>query len=384
MKAQLSKFDSIRPFEPEELPEVYDRLLANPQFQAVVKYLYPQVPMEAVAQKMKACKTNLDFQKAFCYGFIKDILAKMGRGCELDYAAIDREKRHTFLSNHRDIVLDSGILDVMLIDAGFATTCEIAIGDNLLALPWVKDLVRVNKSFIVKRGLPLRDMLLASKLMSEYMHFAITEKQENIWIAQRSGRAKDSNDRTSEGVLKMMVMGGTGTPAERLKELRIVPLSLSYEYDPCDYLKAMEFQQKRDDENWKKGPQDDLISMQTGIYGYKGHVHFHCAPCLNDYLDSLPADISKEEFFTRVAEYIDHEIHRNYRLYPCNYVALDELRGTSDHADHYSAEDKEFFDRYVEGQLAKVNLPHADMPYLHERILTMYANPAINYLNASR
>ncbi|MBM6992417.1 MAG: acyltransferase [Prevotella sp.] len=380
MNTQLSKFDAIRPFEPEELPEAYDRLLANPQFQTVVKYLYPQVPMEAIAQKMKACKTNLEFQKAFCYGFIKDILAKAAKGCEMDYSAISPTGRYTFLSNHRDIVLDSGILDVLLIDAGFDTTCEIAIGDNLLALPWVKDLVRVNKSFIVQRGLPLREMLIASKLMSEYMHFAIIEKKENIWIAQRSGRAKDSNDRTSEAVLKMMAMAGQGTPAERLKELNIVPLSISYEYDPCDYLKAQELQQKRDDENWKKGPQDDLISMQTGIYGFKGHVHYHCAPCLNDYLSQLPADLPKEEFFAKVAEYIDHDIHRNYQLYPCNYVALDELQGTTEYEAHYTAEDKAFFDKYVEGQLAKVQMPHADMPYLHERILTMYANPAINFL----
>jgi len=383
MNALLTPFDDIRPFEPEELPEVYDRLLANPQFHAVVNFLYPQAPIEAVAQKMRACKTNLDFQLAFCYDFIKGVLAKAARGYEMDCTAIDVNGRYTFVSNHRDIVLDPGILDVLLMDAGFTTTCEIAIGDNLLSLPWVKDLARVNKCFIVKRGLPLREMLMASKQMSEYMHLALTEKHENVWIAQRSGRAKDSDDRTSEAVLKMMVMGGKGTIVERLKELRIVPLSISYEYDPCDFLKAQEFQQKRDIPNWKKGEADDLVSMQTGIFGFKGHVHYHCAPCLNDFLDSLPADMPKDRLFAEVAARIDREIHRNYKLYPSNYVALDELRGKTEHADKYTEADKKFFDKYVEGQLAKVQIEGPDMPYLRECILRMYANPAINYMAAT-
>ncbi len=383
MNALLTPFDDIRPFEPEELPEVYDRLLANPQFHAVVNFLYPQAPIEVVAQKMRACKTNLDFQLAFCYDFIKGVLAKAARGYEMDCTAIDVNGRYTFVSNHRDIVLDPGILDVLLMDAGFTTTCEIAIGDNLLSLPWVKDLARVNKSFIVKRGLSLREMLMASKQMSEYMHLAVTEKHENVWIAQRSGRAKDSDDRTSEAVLKMMVMGGKGTIVERLKELRIVPLSISYEYDPCDFLKAQEFQQKRDIPNWKKGEADDLVSMQTGIFGFKGHVHYHCAPCLNDFLDSLPTDMPKDRLFAEVAARIDREIHRNYKLYPSNYVALDELRGKTEHADKYTEADKKFFDKYVEGQLAKVQIEGPDMPYLRECILRMYANPAINYMAAT-
>ena len=226
MNFELKKFDGIRPFEPEELPEVYDRLLANEQFQAVLKYLYPEVPLEMVARKMRACRTNLDFQKAFCYDFIKGVLAKAARGCEMDATAVDTSRRYTFVSNHRDIVLDSAILDVLLMDAGFTTTCEIAIGDNLLGLPWVKDFVRVNKSFIVKRGLPMREMLEAGRLLSEYMHYAVAEKHENVWVAQRSGRAKDSDDRTSDGVLKMLTMGGTGSPAERLRQLHIVPLAI--------------------------------------------------------------------------------------------------------------------------------------------------------------
>ena len=376
------EFDTIRPWEPEDLPEVFDRLLANDQFKQVLAYLYPQVPLEMIAQKLKACKTNLDFQLAFAYDFVHGILKKAATGCEMDCSSLDNTRNYTFISNHRDIVLDSAILDVMLIENKFKTTCEIAIGDNLLSLPWVKDLVRVNKAFIVERALSMRQMLMSSKRLSDYMHFAIKEKNENIWIAQREGRAKDSNDRTQKSILQMMSMGGEGSIIERLKQLHLVPLSISYEYDPCDFLKAKEFQQKRDHAEWKKGPTDDLVSMQTGIFGYKGHVHYHAAPCLDEYLDSLDPDMPKQDIYNKVAAYIDQQIHRNYRLYPGNYVALDMLEETEAYTDQYTAEDKAKFENYIQGQLAKIDLPNKDEAYLKERLLTMYANPVRNNLAA--
>ena len=377
-----SIFDDIRPYEPEELPQAFDRLLADRQFCAVVAYLYPNVPLEAIAMKMKACATNLDFQKTFCYGFLENLLAKASRGCDMDVDAVSIERRYTFVSNHRDIVLDSALLDKLLIDVGFTTTCEIAIGDNLLSLPWVKDLVRINKSFIVERSLPPRQMLMASKRMSEYMHFAIAEKKENIWIAQREGRAKDSNDRTQPAILKMMAMGGEGSPLERLKALHIVPLSISYEYDPCDFLKAKELQQRRDNADFRKSANDDVVSMRTGIMGYKGRIHYHCAPCIDDYLDTL-VDVPKCEFFDRVAEHIDREIHRHYRLYPNNFVALDLLDGTDVHAGRYTETDKKAFLAYMDKQLSKVDLENPDIDFLRERMLAMYANPARNQLALS-
>lgn len=382
---QLHKYDSIRPFEPEELPEVFDRLVQNEQFCQVLAYLYPGVPVEAIRQKMHQCKTNLEFQKAFCYGFLKNLLAKASLGCDADFASLDLSKRYTFISNHRDIVLDSALLDVMLIDSGFKTTCEIAIGDNLLAAPWIKDLVRVNKSFIVLRSAGIREMLTNSKRMSEYMHLVINEKNDNIWIAQREGRAKDSDDRTQEAILKMMAMGGEGSATERLRQLHIVPLSISYEYDPCDYLKAAEFQLKRDIEGWKKSKQDDVLSMQTGIMGFKGAIHYHCAPAIDDYLEQIPADTPKGDIFKVVASHIDKCIHSNYRLYPNNVAALDILEGTS-HGG-YSESEKATFEQYIAKQLSKtVDMLNKlgitpDKPFLRERMLTMYANPARNKKN---
>lgn len=375
-----SFYDDIRPFDPEELPAAFERLLSDAQFQQVLGYLYPGVPLEAVKTKMMACKTNLEFQLAFCYGFLKDLMAKASKGFDMNVEAVDVTKRYTFVSNHRDIVLDSALLDVLLYDAGFNTTCEIAIGDNLLSLPWVKDLVRLNKSFIVQRSLSSREFLMASKKMAEYMHYVVGEKNDNIWIAQREGRAKDSNDRTQPSILKMMAMGGEGSPVDRLRQLHIVPLAISYEYDPCDFLKAAEFQLRRDVPGWKKTALDDVNSMRTGIMGYKGGVHYHCAPCIDGFLDNLSPDIPKTKVFDVIAEHIDKEIFRNYRLYPSNYIALDMLEGNEAHAGRYTAEDKAVFEKYLQGQIAKIDIPNKDEAFLRERMLTMYANPARNCL----
>ena len=378
----LSEFDPIRPFEPEELPEVFERLLNNEQFRKVIAFIMPEMSFDVFATRMRECKTGLEFQHTFCYGFLEKLLSKASKGCDIDVSAIGNQGRFTFISNHRDIVLDSAFLDKLLIDAGFTTTCEIAIGDNLLTLPWIKDLVRVNKSFIVERNLPMRQMLAASRRLSEYMHYAVNVKHENVWIAQREGRAKDSDDRTQEAVLKMMAMGGTGSAVERLIQLHIVPLTISYEFDPCDYLKAQEFQLKRDVQGWKKSPQDDLVSMQTGIFGYKGRIHYQCAPCLDNYFTQLDPALPKTKLYASVAAFIDRQIHRNYRLYPCNYVALDLLRGSTAHRSAYTDVDQTAFEQYISGQLAKIELENKDESYLRERLLTMYANPAINYLAA--
>lgn len=377
------QFNDIRPFEPEELPAVYNRLLSNSQFQAVLKFLYPDVPLEAIAKKMRACKTNLEFQLNFAYKFLDELLGKLSTGCDMDISEISNTECYTFMSNHRDIVLDSALLDKLLVDKKFSTTCEIAIGDNLLSIPWVLDIVRVNKSFIVKRGLMARERLEFSHTLSSYMHFAITQKHENLWIAQREGRSKDSDDRTQRSILKMLTLGGEGSIIDRLEELRISPLSISYEYDPCDFLKAAEFQQKRDNKEWKKGDMDDVISMRTGIMGYKGKIHYHASKCINEYLESLRnVDMNNSELMDTIALHIDRQIHRNYQLYANNYIALDLLRGNNEHSDKYTPEEKAHFEKYLAGQLAKIEIPNKDEEYLTKRMLEMYANPTINHLNA--
>ncbi len=373
----IHDFDDIRPFLPEELPAVYDRLLADPEFRNVLAYVYPGVPAEQLEALMRSSKTNLQFQLNMVRPMLTNLLSHAAKSLTSNFAAIDneRDRPHTFISNHRDIVLDSALLSYVLAEEGLDTV-EIAIGDNLLIRPWIKDLVRVNKSFIVQRALTMRQMLLASAHMSRYMHFVISEKHENIWIAQREGRAKDSDDRTQESVLKMMAMGGD------LRELNLVPLAITYEYDPCDYLKAQEFQNKRDIADFKKSRQDDLDNMKTGIFGPKGKIHYHAAPCINDWLDTLPTDMPKTAYFRAVADHIDREIHKHYHLYPGNYVAADLLRGTDSHAGFYNQEQQAQFEAYLQKKLLMVTLEKPDLPFLRERMLTMYANPVFNHEKA--
>lgn len=378
-----AEFDEIRPYAPEELPQVYEELIADPMFQAVVAQVIPGVPFEMLAMQMRQCKTNLDFQKAFFYKLLKDLVKKCAKGIDFDCSALtDKTNHYTFISNHRDIILDAAFLDILLVDENM-NTVEIAIGDNLLIYPWIKKIVRINKSFIVKRGLSLREQLQSSMLMSRYMHYAATEKKENIWIAQRQGRAKDSNDLTQDSILKMMTMAGEGDLYERLKEMNIVPLSLSYEFDPCDYLKAKEAQQKRDDENFKKSPEDDLINMQTGLYGYKGHIHFQTSACINEELDEIKAqNLPKTEVYGAIASLIDKHIHRNYHLYPVNYIAHDWLNNKKEFVHLYTDTDIAQVEQYINGQLEKIDLPDKDIPFLRQCILTMYANPVSNHLKA--
>ena len=386
----LEEFDEIRPYEPEEMKPAFEELLNDRQFNVIMKGLAPWLPKSVrnglLRLAFMGVKTPLDFQLRFMKPVVKYIIWKHTDGCTFDDASLrenlaglhhapsskpDTQSRYTFVSNHRDIVLDSAFLDLKLVSAGYPTTVEIGIGDNLLIYPWIKRLVRMNKAFTVRRGLSLRETLAASQLMSRYIHFAVTQKKENIWLAQREGRAKDSDDRTQEAVLKMLAMGGD------LRELNIVPLTISYEYDPCDYLKAQEFQQKRDNPNFKKSRQDDLDNMKTGIFGYKGRVVYRTAVPVNTWLDEL-SDLPKTEYYKAVAERMDREIHQGYELFPCNYIALDELNGSTAYASHYTDADKQRFEAYLSGQLAKITLDHKDEAFLRERILTMYANPVKN------
>ena len=376
------EFDEIRPYYDEELPAVYDELIADPAFRQVVQLALPGIPFEMLAAKMRTCKTKLDFQVSFCYDFLKKIIKETTQGVTLNNEAQGTPdgRAFTYVSNHRDIVLDSGFLSLMLVEQG-QDTVEIAIGDNLLIYPWIKKLVRINKSFIVQRALSMRQMLESSARMSRYMHHTICDKHQSIWIAQREGRAKDSNDRTQESILKMFAMAGEGDIVSRLKEMNIVPLAISYEYDPCDFLKAKEFQQKRDNPDYKKTTADDLLNMQTGLMGYKGRVHLCTAECLTKQLDELDRSLPKQELFVRVAELVDKGIFANYRLYPNNYVAADLLEGSNHFAAHYTLEDKQRFSDYVDGQLARIDLPDKDGPFLREKLLLMYANPLRNQLS---
>lgn len=377
-----AEYDEIRPYSPEELPQIFEELIADPEFKAVIAHAFKDVPFEHIAMAMRASKSNLEFQKALVYPFVKGVIKKLSSGLTVSYENKEHMAHSLCISNHRDIIMDSAFLCIVFADT-VDNTVEIAIGDNLLIRPWIKKLVRVNRSFIVQRSAGIREMLASSKRLSSYMHYTITERKQPIWLAQREGRAKDSNDRTQEGLIKMLSMYSREDIIDALKVLNIAPTTISYEYDPCDFLKAKEFQQKRDNPEWKKAPQDDLINMQTGMFGYKGGIHYHIADCINDEIDAIDRTLGKNEKTAAVARIIDRHIHKNYKFWPINYYFYELLTGDARFADKYTAEEKAKLDAYMQGQIEKIDLPNRDDDFCRTKILEMYANPVINYLKAT-
>ena len=376
-----AEYDEIRPYLPEELPQVFEELIADPEFQAAIGYAFQGMPFEQIAAAMRASKDNLEFQKNIVYPFVKGVVQKLSSGLTVSYDNKESMAASLCMSNHRDIIMDSAFLCILFVET-VGNTVEIAIGDNLLIRPWIKKLVRVNRSFIVQRSASIREMLASSKRLSSYIHHTITERKQPIWIAQREGRAKDSNDRTQEGLIKMLSMYSGGDIIDALKVLNIAPTTISYEYDPCDYLKAKEFQQKRDNPEHKKSPMDDLINMKAGMFGYKGGIHYHVAACINDEIDAIDRSLGKNEKTAAVARIIDKHIHKNYKFWAINYYFYELLTGDARFADKYTAEEKARLDAYLQGQIEKVDLPNRDDDFCRTKILEMYANPVINYLKA--
>ena len=248
------EFDDIRPFYDSEFHDKMKVLVTEPGFEHAVRYVLRDINYELFCQELLTIDNKKDFQLLVMRSFLEGLTQKTTKGLtgnNLD--VLDKAKSYTFMSNHRDIVLDASLLNLLLIRNGIKTS-EIAIGNNLLIYDWISDLVRLNKSFIVKRDVGVRQMLDAARQLSGYIHFAITKKNESVWIAQREGRSKDSDDRTQESLIKMLGISGEGDLINNLKEINIVPVSISYEYDPCDYLKAHEFLLKRDNPDFKKIP----------------------------------------------------------------------------------------------------------------------------------
>jgi len=375
-----NKFDDIAPLYDHEVSQTIQELLVDPGFIHAVKYVLTDISWDDFVTEMSQYKSKYDFQSRMISPFVWAIANKTSSSVNSDGEEnISRDKQYLFMSNHRDIVLDAGILNILLHERGYNTT-EIAIGDNLLVFPWIDKLVRLNKSFIVKRGVSVRQMLDVSKHLSEYIHYAINEKHESVWLAQREGRAKDGNDRTQESLLKMLALfPERGLFIDNIQELNIIPLSISYEYDPCDYLKAQEFQLKRDIPGYKKSQRDDLLNMETGLLGFKGNIHFQYGRQINDDLEGIKS-MDKKRQVIEAAHCVDREIHRNYKIYPCNYIAYDILNKSDRFSGKYTADELNGFKAYLHKQMAKITIENKDDNFLMEKMLTMYANPLKNHL----
>ena len=383
-----AEYLDISPIADKDFHNAMSILVEEPMFRQVVGMVLPGYKYSDLKRMLLSLNSKHEFQIKVMKPYIEGLLAKTTTGLtESGREQLDKETPYLYITNHRDIVLDSAQLGYLLLKDGLPS-CEIAIGNNLLIYDWINKLVRLNKSFIVKRNLGRIQTLAAAIQLSGYMHFAITQKKSSIWLAQREGRCKNSNDRTQESLVKMLTYGNREKSfVESLKEMNIAPVAISYEYDPNDYLKAKEFLCKSKDPNWKKSPEDDLISMQTGIMGQKGQVHYSFAPCINDELDKIPEDLDKLLVIRRVCAIIDHAIHLNYKIFKTNYMAHDILFDDKRFADRYTDEEREAFTKYLSAQIDKtqgLKLSEFDRYYMYNKMLQMYSNPLTNQLEAQK
>lgn len=377
-------FDDIRPFDDHQFHDKIASIVREPGFEHAVRYVMPDVDYQEFVERLLKVKTQMDFQTKVMGPFLELLVARTTHGLTFSGAEhIDVSQPHTFITNHRDIVLDASFLNLCFIREKKPIT-QVAIGNNLLIFDWITDLVKLNRSFIVKRDTGVREALEAAKHLSAYIHYVIGTMKEPVWIAQREGRAKDSNDKTQESVIKMLSLAGNGDSKANIMELNIMPVSISYEYDPNDYLKVREFLLRRRDPSFKKSQRDDLFSMETGILKQKGRVHFHVGECINKELARCDCD-KRAEVVRLTCDLIDRSIHCGYRIFPCNYIAFDEIEETERYKDNYNAEDLEAFNSYIEHQLAKVDVPDItpeERTFMRRMMLTMYANPLRNQLAA--
>ena len=375
----LTKFDDIRPYNDSEVHPALERIVANPLFSNISKYLFPGMDENLFKQALLSCYTKDDFQVKIMSRIVDKVLADTTKG--LSYEGMeyfDGGKKYLIVSNHRDIVLDSAIIQLILYKAGAQTT-EIAVGDNLITSSFIEDITRCNKMIKVVRSTSPREVYTTSKKLSEYMRCNVSTQESSIWIAQRNGRTKDGADVTEQGVLKMFDMSGSGDFVKDFAELHIMPASISYEYEPCDLYKAVEMYIKRR-QKYVKAEGEDLNSILTGIMQPKGRVHiqFNEPVTLQEIEDA--AQLDKNERFKALGAAMDRKILANFKLWPNNYIAYDMLNGGGRFAGKYTSEEKEAFEGYVAEKLGKAGI-ETDMDELREIFLSIYANPVVSYLS---
>ena len=375
-------FDDIRPVYDSEVSATIEELIACEGLEQALRYVIPTLDWEALKAKLRLCKTKQQFKSTISYDLVMTVAKISAHSLTVSGGEhISNDGACMFISNHRDIVLDAAFLNVLLYDIGHGMT-QIAIGDNLLIYPWIKPVFRLNNSFFVKRGVSVRQKLEESKRLSAYIHHTIKDTNESVWMAQREGRAKDANDTTQTGVLKMLNMAGDPDTLTNIMSLNIVPIAITYEYDPCDYLKAQELQMKRDNPDFVKSKRDDLLNMEIGILQNKGRVHFTIAHPINPTLQTLYHSTNKNELISAIASVIDREIYAHYRFFPCNYMAYDQLNECNHFKAYYNEKDLIEFEDYLQKQIDKIELPNKDESYLRSKMLEMYSNPLKNHVEA--
>ena len=372
----MTKFDSIRPFYDSEVNTALKSLLHHPMMKAMMDFTFPEMKETTWKEQLSRTHSIRDFQINFVYQSIQRILEKSSEGLTTSgFEKLEPNTPYLFISNHRDIILDTSLLNVSLFDHGLVMTSS-AIGDNLVQKEFLLKLSRLNRNFLVQRGLSPRELLQSSKLMAEYMYHLLSKENRSVWIAQREGRTKDGNDATHQGVLKMIAMASDEQNCmDFFKKIKIVPVSISYEYDPTDALKMPQLLAISNDEEYIKEKNEDFITLLSGIIGQKKRIHIHVGDVLeNEYEKIKIENDNNNKQIQALAQVIDDSILKSYKLWPTNFIAYDILNTTSRFSHLYDDKERQLFERRLEMRI------DAENETMKAGFLAMYANPVVNKL----
>lgn len=372
----MQKFDAIRPFYETEVNEALQSVIPHPMMKALMNFTFPEMDDEVWKEQLRKTHSIRDFQCNFIYHTVQKILENSSDGLTTSgFEHLEKNNSYLFISNHRDILLDTTLLNAALFQNGHLMTAS-AIGDNLVQKSFIKTLARLNRNFLVLRGLSPREMLQSSKLLSEYMGQLLLHENRSVWIAQREGRTKDGNDETNPGVLKMIGMASDEADVmQYFKKLKIVPVSISYEYDPTDVLKMPQLLAEANNEVYVKSKNEDLNTILSGVMGQKKRIHLHIGKVLDTEIDRIVSENdSSNKQIQALAQEIDDAILSNYKLWPTNFIAYDILNKTTTYEHLYTESEKSLFERRLEMRIG------LDNPIALEGFLAMYANPVVNKL----
>ncbi len=377
MSAYPERFEIIAPYRDDQINDALIRITNADEFPNVSRFVFPDKDPQEIRDMLLKIHTSNDFQVQFMHKAVRRVVANSSDGLTFDgFEKLHPDKRYLFITNHRDIVLDSAILQILLRENSLPRS-EISFGSNLMISPFIVDFGKVNKMFTVIRGGTRHEFLENSRLLSSYIRHTITETGESIWIAQRNGRTKDGFDKTEEGLLKMLNMSGKGTFKENFCELNIVPLTISYEIEPCGLSKVNEMYISRS-RTYIKQPGEDLNSILTGISQHKGRIHMSVGDILNNFLQNFDDSSCKNENIRKLTETIDRQIYQNYKLFQRNYIAYDVLNNSNEHSDLYTTDEKNLFLETIQHETETLS---GDKATLREIYYRMYANPVQNKKN---
>jgi 1-acyl-sn-glycerol-3-phosphate acyltransferase len=372
----MSKFDAIRPSYDSEVNGALLSSMNHPMMKALMNFTFPDLEDEVWKKQLSKTHSIRDFQCNFIYHSVQKILEKSSDGLTTSgFEKLEKNTAYLFISNHRDILLDTTLLNTCLFEHGLNMTAS-AIGDNLVKKSFLKVLAKLNRNFLVLRGLTPREMLQSSKLLAEFIGQLLLHENRSVWIAQREGRTKDGNDATNPGVLKMIGMASEEKNSlDYFKKLKIVPVSISYEYDPTDALKMPQLLAEANNEIYTKEKNEDFVTLISGVMGQKKRIHIHIGDFLDEKIDAIKAECdNSNKQIQALAQAIDDSILSTYKLWPTNYVAYDILNNTTTFSNLYTESEKSLFERRLEMRIDHNN------PLALQSFLAMYANPVVNKL----